>query len=158
MRDLLNKGFEALGSRDEKREERMDVLLTRNVEAMAHRPTLRLYTGVLGGVNVLLWVAVLLRPYDVLAAFSKISAVNDRSVMIVIGIVFGIGMWLTYALFRLKFPDLEELSQSTEVMSSFADSEKTTRKVRVWVASVVGGVLNLLALAIVFGLLVSNQP
>jgi hypothetical protein len=40
MRDLLNKGFEALGSRDEKREERMDVLLTRNVEAMAHRPTL----------------------------------------------------------------------------------------------------------------------
>jgi hypothetical protein len=109
-------------------------------------------------VNVLLWVAVLLRPYDVLAAFSKISAVNDRSVMIVIGIVFGIGMWLTYALFRLKFPDLEELSQSTEVMSSFADSEKTTRKVRVWVASVVGGVLNLLALAIVFGLLVSNQP
>lgn len=158
MRKVINKGFEALGRRDEKREERMDALLTRNVEAMSHRPTLKLYALVLGGINLLIWAAVLLRPFDVQTAFAKVSEVNDRLVLIVIGILFGIGMWLTYALFRLKFPDLEELSQTSEVMSSFTDSEKTTRKIRVWLASVVGGVLNLLALAISFGLMVSERP
>lgn len=136
----------------------MDALLTSNVEAMSHRPTLKLYALVLGGVNLLFWVAVLVRPFDVQSAFTKISDVNDRLVLIVIGILFGIGMWLTYALFRLKFPDLEELSQSSDVMSSFADSEKTTRKIRVWVASVMGGLLNLLAMAIAFGLMVSERP
>jgi hypothetical protein len=155
MRDLLNKGFEALGRRDERREEKWDALLTDHVEAMSHRPTLKKYVYVLGGINLLLWAAVLIRPYDVQTAFLKVSGVDDRLGMLVLTTIFGIGMWLTYALFRLKFPNLEESKCGDEIMASFAHQENAYRKVRVWVASVSGGVLNLLALAIAELLLIS---
>ena len=84
-----------------------------------------------------------------------VGEANDKIVAVFIAGVFGVGLWLTYSIFRLKFSDLEDRVQGSEFMSSFADSEKSTRRIRVWVLSVVGGVLNLLALGITFGLLVS---
>lgn len=155
MRGLLNKGFEALGRREEKREARMDALLTSHVNAMSNRGTLNVYASVLGGISILFWVAVLLRPHDILAAFEKVGSVNDRLVGAVLALVFAIGMRLTYSLFRLKFPDLEDRSQAGDVMSSYADWERMSRNLSVWVASVSGGVINLLALAVTEGLLIS---
>lgn len=122
---------------------------------MADRATLKRQASVLVVVNSLLWAAVLIRPHDVLSAFNMVGEANDKIVAVFIAGVFGVGLWLTYSIFRLKFSDLEDRVQGSEFMSSFADSEKSTKRIRVWVLSVVGGVLNLLALGITFGLLVS---
>ncbi len=91
-----------------------------------------------------------------LTAFNKVAEINNKIVFLVLTSIFGIGVWLTYSIFRLKFPDLENRTESNEVMSAFADQENSTRKIRIWVASVAFGFLNLLGLAITEGLLVSN--
>ena len=57
-------------------------------------------------------------------------------------IVFGIGMWLTYAVFRLKFPVIEEQRLDAEVMGSFAYQSNSTKRWMVWVLSAVGGLVN----------------
>ncbi len=156
MRDLLRKGLDAYENRQERRDENLARSVSSNVEAMSHRPTLKKYVYLLSGVNLLFWASVLLRPYDVLTAFNKVAEINNKIVFLVLTSIFGIGMWLTYSIFRLKFPDLENRTESNEVMSAFADQENSTRKIRIWVASVAFGFLNLLGLAITEGLLVSN--
>lgn len=156
MKKLIDKGFDALDRREERREERWNRILTNNVDAMSHPPTLKRYVSVLAGVDLLFWLAVILRPFDVLYAFEKVSEIEGKLVLFVLAGIFGVGMWLTYAVFRLRFPDLEKRDESTDVMSAFAHHENAARKVRIWVISVTGGVLNLLALAITEGLLVGR--
>jgi hypothetical protein len=156
MKDLLRKGLDAYEGRRERRDDEFANLVIQNVDAMSHRATLKRYIYFLGGVNVILWAAVLLRPFDVLTAFNKIAGVDQKIIVVIIGFVFGAGTWLTYAIFRLKFPDLEQRKEGREVMTAFADQENSTRKTRVWLAAVVCGVLNLLALAITESLLTSN--
>lgn len=132
--------------------------LTRHVDAMSDRKTLRNYIYVLVCVNLLMWLAVLIRPFDVLSAFTKIGSIDDRLVLTVLIGIFAIGMWLTYALFRVKFPRLEERDYEPEFMATYAYHVNWTRKFRIWVTAVAGGVLNLLALSITLGLLVSEKP
>ncbi len=156
MKDLLRKGLDAYEGRQERREDELASVVIRNVDAMSDRATLKRYIYVLSGVNILFWAAVLIRPFDVLKAFEIVAEVNDKIVVFVFAAVFGIGMWLTYSIFRLKIPDLEEIKDGREVMTAFADQENSTRKVRVWVTAVTCGLLNLLALAIAEGLLVGR--
>ena len=156
MKDLLRKGLDAYEDRHERRDEEFHRTMMHHVDALSHRPTLKIYIAVLAGIDLLLWAAVLIRPFDVMTAFRKVGNVDDKLVAFFIAVVWGLGMWLTYSLFRLKFPDLENSPKEKGVMSGFAAQENSTRKVRIWVVSVAGGVLNLLALAIVEGLLVSN--
>lgn len=58
-------------------------------------------------------------------------------------------MWLTYALFRLKFSDLEDPGFNDEVLASFSYSLHSTKRWRVWLVSVIGGILNVLLLIFV---------
>ncbi|MFT3746260.1 MAG: hypothetical protein QM785_18455 [Pyrinomonadaceae bacterium] len=156
MKDLLRKGLDAYDARQERKEDELAELVVGNVDALAHRPTLKLYVLILASVNIICWGFVILVPRFVLAAFTQISEVDDKFVFFGLAILFGVGMWLTYAIFRWIFPDLESTQMKREVMSAFAEQENSTRKVRIWVTSAACGALNLLALAIVEGLLVSN--
>ena len=156
MLDLLRKGFDALNRHGEKREERYDRLITKPVDAMSHRPTLKRYIYVFAALNTFLWACVLLRPFDVLAGFQKVAEIDDRLLTTIFVGLFGVGMWLTYSLFRLKFPGLEDRKYPKEVFSAYRYQADRIFNFRIWVTSVTGGVLNLLALAIVEGLLVSN--
>jgi len=156
MKDLIRKGLDAYEGRQERRDEEMAKVMIRHVDALSHRPTLKIYISVLAGIEILLWAAVLIRPFDVMAAFKKVGDVDDKLVAFFLAAVWGLGLWLTYSLFRLKFPDLEKVQQDDGVMSAFSAQENSVRKVRIWVLSVAGGVLNLIALAVVEGLLVSN--
>lgn len=156
MKDLLRKGLDAYEGRQERREDELASVVIRNVDAMSDRATLKRYIYVLSGVNILFWAAVLIRPFDVAAAFNKVVEVNDRIIVVFLSTVFGIGMWLTYSIFRFIFSDLEERKEGRDVMTSFADQENSARKVRIWVTAVACGVLNLLALAIAEGLLIGG--
>jgi hypothetical protein len=158
MRNLFELISESLDKYNDKFEAKWDRRLTRHVDAMSDRVTLRKYIYVLGGVNILLWLSVLARPSDVLSAFTKVANIDDRLVGTVLVGVFAVGMWLTYALFRFKFPSLEERNYSAGFMATYTYQLNWTRKFLIWVTSVAGGVLNLLALSIVLGLLVSERP
>ena len=156
MKDLLRKGLDAYEDHRERRDEAFADLVLGNVEAMQNRRTLKIYIGVLSLLTVLFWAAVLVRPFDVYTAFQKVAHVNDKIVFVVLAAVFGIGMWLTYSLFRFRIPDLETTSETAEIMSSYGDQQSAYRKVRIWVLSVAAGVINLLALAIVELLLIGK--
>jgi hypothetical protein len=152
MKDLIRRGLDAYEGRHEKRDEELADLLTSGTQALEHRPTLKLFAVGLGFLNLLYWVCVVFFPRDVRSAFMTVADVDDKVATVVVLIVFGTGMWLTYSLFRFRFPDLENSPASSDVFSSFQHQENSYRRFRVWLISVVGGVLNLLALAIVEGL------
>lgn len=101
MKDVLRKGLDAFEDRRERRDEKLAEVVGRRVESMSHRPTLKLYVSVLGAINLLFWAAVIIRPYDVLDAFEKTSNAGDKLVGVVLAIVFGVGLWLSYSIFRL---------------------------------------------------------
>ena len=156
MKDLLRKGLDAYEKRQERRDEEFEAAVSQHVDALSHRPTLRIYIALLAGVDLLFWAAVLIRPFDVKTALNKVADVNDKLVALFLFMIWGIGLWLTYSLFRLKFPDLEDIHQDEGIMSAFSTQQNAMRKVRIWVLSVAGGVLNSLALAIVDGLFIGN--
>src|SRR5687768_11356666 len=119
MRNVFDVLSESLEKYNDKFEARWDRRLTRHVDAMSDGGTLWKYIYVLGAVNLLLWLSVLIRPSDVLYAFTKVGNIDDRLVGTILVGVFAVGMWLTYALFRLKFPSLEERNYSVGLMSTY---------------------------------------
>jgi hypothetical protein len=67
--------------------------------------------------------------------------------MLVLGIPFGFGLYLTYCIFRLRLPDIEDNTRlDSEVMASFAYQKESTKRWFVWLFSVLGGVVNVLLL------------
>ncbi len=148
MKDWIRRHLDRFEDRQERRDEEFAALLIRGVDAMAHRPTLRLFIYILGGMNIMYWASVLLFPFDILDALKRVSDLSDKMGFITISMVFGTGMWLTYALFRLKFPNLEDADVPKGFMSAFERQEKSHRRFRIWIISVAGGVANLLALTI----------
>ena len=149
MKNLLDKGLAALERRGEKKEERISSLLDRHVDAMADHSTLILYIYVLSGVNLLFWLCVVFFPFEVYRALETVGNLNDRIALLMVGIVFGTGMWLTYALFRIRISDLEDSSFENTFLSSVSHQQKSHRRFHVWLAAVTGGVINLLALFLV---------
>lgn len=106
MKRVLEKVLDSYDRRLERREESFERTLTRGVEALSDRRTLKRYIIILSVVNVLIWASVLLVPNDVLWAFERISSIDGKLTGMVLAVVWGIGLWLTYSLFRLKYPQL----------------------------------------------------
>ena len=127
---------------DEDDDDQIAETLSRGVEAMSDRLTLLIFISILGGINLLIWASVLIVPADVRDGFERVSHVNQKISAIVLALVFGLGMWLSYALFRLKFPDIEEQKLDADVMGSFAYQSDSTKRYRVWLFSAVGGIVN----------------
>ncbi len=131
---------------DEEKDERTAEYVNRGLEAMSDRTTLKRFLYIVLALNFLLWAAVILRPYDVRYAFERVSDVNNKISMIVLGIVFGLGMWITYSSLRLKFPDIEDQNLDSEVMATFAYQAHSSKRWFVWLIAVIGGVFNLLSM------------
>ncbi len=130
-------------------DDRIAEKINEGVEAMSDRRVLVRYVLVLGTVNLLIWLSVLIFSGSVRDGFSQVWAGSDRIAKVVLAIVFGIGMWLTYSLFRLKFPDIEEQRLDSDVMGSFAYQSNSTKRWMVWVLSAVGGIVNVGLLVVV---------
>ena len=120
--------------------------LSRGLEAMSDGRTLRRYTAILAGLNILIWAAVLLTPHDVRYAFVQAQDLNRKISAIVFGLVLGIGMFFAYSLLRLRFPDVENQNLEADVMATYSYQAHSTFRWRVWLASAVFGVVNLLLL------------
>ena len=117
-------------------------MLSHGVEAMADRRTLLLFIWILSSINLLIWASVLIVPADIRDGFDRVWGMSQQIGGVFIALVFGVGMWLSYALFRLKFPDIEEQRLDADVMGSFAYQSDSTKKYRVWLLSAIGGIVN----------------
>lgn len=123
--------------------------LNRGVEALADRKTLHRSILVFGIFNLILWLSVLIFPAAVRSAFDTVYNVNSKIAIVVLGIPFGLGLYFTYSLFRLKFADIEDQNIESAPMGSFNYHSHSQKRWLVWVFSVLGGVLNLLLLILV---------
>lgn len=146
MKDWLSRRLEAWADRHDRRDEEFAALVGRNLDAMSDRRTLRSYVAILAAANAFVWLSVIVLPKDVGRAWDTVNDLDEKIGVAVIAIVFGLGMWLTYALFRLNFPDLEDPVFEKDVLASFNYSLHSTKRWRIWLVSVIGGVLNVLAL------------
>jgi hypothetical protein len=135
-----------------RRDEEFADMLIRSTEALGNRRTLWLTTIVLGSLDLVCWIAVLFFSHSVRDAFLLVDDVSDQAAGAFIMMIFGMGLWLTYCIFRFRYPDLEVSPQLDDVFSSVTHQEHSLRRFHIWLVAVVGGVLNLLALAIVQGL------
>lgn len=146
VRDWLRQRLDVYEARHERRDEEFADLINRNVDALSNRRTLLVHLVILAAVNALVWLTVLIIPHEIADAWLRVRDIDDKVGGIVIAVIFGVGTWLTYALFRLKFPDLESPEFEEDVLASFQYSQQSMKQWRIWLASGIGGVLNVLAL------------
>jgi hypothetical protein len=112
---------------------------------------------VLGLSNVILWLCVVVFPADVRYAFEKVINLNGKLGIAFLGIPLGLGLFLTYSLFRLKFADIEEQNVESGPMGSFNYQSQAQKRYLVWLFSALGGVLNTLLLVLV-DILLTDRP
>lgn len=92
--------------------------LIRGIEALADRQTLYRSIIVFGALNLILWLAVLIFPSAVRSAWESLNKVSGKIAMAALGIPFGLGLYFTYSLFRLKFADIEDQNMESAPMGS----------------------------------------
>lgn len=156
MTNWLRKGLDKYEDRHQRREDRCADLSLQGLDALSDQKTLKKFLYILGGVNILIWVSAILFPLDVFRAFGKVMDVSDRIGMIVLGLLFGLGIWITYSLLRLRFPDIEDQKLDTEVFGSYARQTHANKRWFVWLFSVIGGVVNLFGVIFVVLLFTGN--
>jgi hypothetical protein len=123
--------------------------LNRAVESLSDRRAIYRSLVVLGLSNLILWLGILIFPGTVRGAFERLIGLNGKIGVAALGIPLGIGLYFSYSLFRLKFPDIEEQNIESAPMGSFNYHTHSNKRWMIWFFSTVGGVLNLLLLILV---------
>lgn len=119
------------------------------VELMADRSALYKMLGVSGVANLMAWAGVLLFLADVRQAFVKVNDIDPKIVVVMLGFLFGLGLFFAYGLLRLKFPDIEEQNMELAPMGTFNYNAHSNKRWMVWLFAVIGGVVNLLMMILV---------
>ena len=149
-RKFLRKGLDSYEGRFEKKDDRYSSWISRGMDALDDRPTLKRFFYVLLVLEGAYWSLVLFLPLEVFRFFEFLDEWSNKGIVIVVGIVFGTGLYIAYVLFRFKFPNLEDTPpEGGPVIGAYTQQAGNERKFRVWIASVVVGILNLLTLTIV---------
>src|SRR4051812_31621528 len=146
MRNWIRARLKEYEGRSERNDEQLAALVDRHLDALSNRRTLKIYIFVLASANACVWLSVVLFSGEVFKAWTIVTDVNNRIGFVTLAIIFGIGMWLTYSLFRLKFPDIEDQNFEGEMLASYSYSLQSTKRWRIWLFSVIGGVANLILL------------
>lgn len=139
---LLRKGLDAYETRQEQKIEKYAEIAERGLGVMEDQRNLVRLTWVLGIANGLLWLIVIVIPRVLDNVWSVAIEFDDNASWYVFVVVFGLGLSLTYALFRLKFQDLEDPNIKDDILSSFHRSEHANRRFLIWLFSVIGGLVN----------------
>lgn len=101
---------------------------------------------IFGTINIAIWLCCLIFPGDVRSAFERVHELNQKFSILVLAFPFSLGMLITYSIFRIKFPDIEEIELDSEVLGSYSYQSNSQKRWLVWVFSTIGGVLNLFLL------------
>jgi hypothetical protein len=79
----------------------------------------------------------------VFETFVNVFAASNKVGMLLLGVPFGLGLYVAYSLCRLKFPDIEtNKSLAGDVMGSFNYQASSAKRWYVWLFAILCGVLN----------------
>ena len=112
------------------------------VDSMANRKVLWRFIWIGGVINLIMWLAVFLFPSIIYQGFSTIGKVSDKLMLGLFGIPLIFTALTVYALFRLKFPDIEDQKLDSEIMSSVVYQSNSSKKFWIWISSFAVGVVN----------------
>lgn len=132
----------------EESDQRLAENLNKAIDNLSDKQTLKRFLWIISAVNLFIWLSVLIFPQAVRDGFTTVSGVSDKIAKITLAVPFGIGFYITYAIFRLKFPDIEEQNVETGPMAAYEYNTKSLKRWRVWFFSAGGGILNVLLLII----------
>ncbi len=143
---------------DRKTDEAIAKNFTSVVDSMADRNFLwRLFLiGILA--NFLIWMAVLLMPEMVYKGFNFVNQFSNKLSMGIFGIPLFFTAFTVYALFRFKFPDIEEQKFESKMMSTFAYQANSAKRFWIWVSSFAVGIINTLLLILVICICSNHFP
>lgn len=81
------------------------------------------------------------------AYFLIAPVITDKFGNMLLSVPLSFGMYITYSIFRLRMPGLEDKKQlDAQVMASFAYQSESTQRWFVWLFATIGGVANTLLL------------
>lgn len=156
MKKSLQKAFGAYLDFQQALDEGIWSTFSDGLDAMSDRRTLFRYILIPISINIFLLLAVILSPDGVFSLLENEFSISARFLLLVSAFVVGIGGWITYSLLRLKFPNVEESNMESKVFGSFEYQSQSNKHYIIWLASILGGTLNLTAL-IVVDLLLSGK-
>jgi hypothetical protein len=116
------------------------------LDAMSDRSTLFRFILIPLSINTLLWLTVIVSPGSVLSVLENGFSISEKFLLIIMAFVVATGGWITYSLLRLKFPTIEESRMESKVFGTFEYQSDSHKHYLIWLTSIAGGVLNLLAL------------
>lgn len=131
--------------------DKLDAFANTANELLGNIPTRKRIIFMLGLVcffNLLLWGSSLLFPTEINLAFEKVRNVSNKLANVVLAFPFFLGMFTTYCIFRLRFPDIEEQELDNDVLASYNYQAHSQKRWLVWLFSIVGGVANLILIII----------
>ena len=153
VRKLLGWGLDRVEGRAEQNEDRNWEYASRGLAALDNRSTFYRFFLILLGLEAAYLGFVILAPDTVLDMLSRLNDWSPKGLMLLIGVIFGTGLWLTYSLFRMKIADLEEVAvDEGPIATSFFSQRRSERRFRIWIVSTAAGVLNVLALYLILHL------
>lgn len=142
------------GRKSEKEVEEIAEIVRRGTESLGDRHAVLWFIRLALAANVIVWLAVLVFPGFVLETLLLIFEFSNKFTMLLLGIPFGMGFWLAYAVCMWFFPDVEDGKDlDSDIMASYGYQEKSRRRWIVWLISAASGIVNLaLLIAVAFAL------
>jgi hypothetical protein len=128
--------------KDEEEESKLSKWFFGQIEGRAPNYTLKQFLSLCLIVNIAIWFVVLVFPNYVYSAVNYATMVSDKLLWVIIGIPLWFSAWFVYCLFRLKFPDIDEETLDSEIMSSYSFQNNSTKHWKIWIASITFGVVN----------------
>jgi hypothetical protein len=134
--------------KDEIANEKFDESLTKIVDGLSNRKSLFRFLWIFAALNVFIWITVSLFHNFVNERFRQIFDISDKAGLGILLVPFFIGIFITYSLCRLKFPDIEENKLQSEMMASYSYQAHSMKRWYIWLFSIFGGVLNVVLLVL----------
>lgn len=135
--------------KDEKRDESFDRSITEMVEALAHKPALFRFLRNFVVLNTIIWLVSLFFYERVNRYYFQVFDSSNEAGIGILLVPFLLGAFITYALCRLKFPDIEDNKLQSEMMASYSYQAHSTKRWYVWLFSILGGVFNAVLIVLV---------
>lgn len=148
IKKVVREGVDAYEDYSRGKDDAVFVHVSQGLEALSSPATLLKWIYILAACNTVLLLGVLFFPVKIYIFFRDSFAASDKMTMVLLGVPFGVGMWLVYSLLRLKYPDIEEQNLDNEVLATFAYQAHSNKRWFVWLGSIIGGIMNVLILTI----------
>jgi len=131
---------------DEEADDQLADNLNKIVDGMAEKRNLIRFLLFCGFANLIIWLCVIIFPAVISDSFVLVNDVSDKIGKATLAVPFGLGLFLAYSLFRLKFPDIEEQKLDSDLMASYRYQAHSLKRWWIWFFSVLAGILNVLLL------------